>query len=348
MVFFDALMRFAAGGLLAALFVLLLRDARGTAIARVGALVCVTHLAQAIFSAPEPIAPPAEIALASAFVAVPAPALLWLFWIMLLDDQETVRAHHVVIVAGASLLKFGWALEYAGLSLPLHSLRYAGTYLIGAVLMGHILYRAIAGWRDDMIEARRLARLVVALVVTGAGALNLLAELSELPQSVALNLGHALALVSLFSIVWWLLSLNPALITASSPRASGARNIPARDVPAYERLMAVLEHEKVYLNADLTIGRLSGQVGVPEHQLRALINQAMGHRNFASFINGYRLEYAKALLADPSRVRVPVLTIAFDSGFQTLSTFNRAFRRYVGETPSDFRKRVIGERPAVS
>src|SRR6202000_300593 len=53
-----------------------------------------------------------------------------------------------------------------------------------------------------------------------------------------------------------------------------------------ERLMTV---ERAYRREGLTIGSLSAELGVPEYRLRQLINEGLGHRNFSSFVNGYRL-----------------------------------------------------------
>ena len=84
------------------------------------------------------------------------------------------------------------------------------------------------------------------------------------------------------------------------------------------------------------------KVGVPEYRLRRLINQGLGHRNFNSFVNHYRIAEARAALADPAQAAVPVLTIALDAGFSSLGPFNRAFKAETGLTPSDFRRQNLG------
>jgi AraC-like DNA-binding protein len=98
-----------------------------------------------------------------------------------------------------------------------------------------------------------------------------------------------------------------------------------------------------YRTPGLSIASLAGRLGTPEHRLRALINQRMGHRNFSAFLNRYRIAEAKAVLADPARVDLPVLTIAMDLGYNSLPPFNRAFREETGTTPSDFRRQCFGE-----
>ena len=67
-------------------------------------------------------------------------------------------------------------------------------------------------------------------------------------------------------------------------------------------------------------------VGAPEHRLRKLINGTLGHRNFADYVNGRRIEAAKVALADPEQALKSVSTIAYELGFASLGPFNRAFR----------------------
>jgi len=69
----------------------------------------------------------------------------------------------------------------------------------------------------------------------------------------------------------------------------------------------------------------------------------MGHRNFASFLNGYRLNYAKSVLADLEQARLPILTIAMDAGFSSLAPFNRAFKAVEGKTPSEYRALALAD-----
>ena len=77
-----------------------------------------------------------------------------------------------------------------------------------------------------------------------------------------------------------------------------------------------------------------------------LINEGLGHRNFNAFLNRYRIEEAKAALADPTQKDVPIVTIAMDCGFKSLGPFNRAFKVDTGQTPSEFRRLGLGIAPA--
>ena len=109
-----------------------------------------------------------------------------------------------------------------------------------------------------------------------------------------------------------------------------------------DRLIAAMA-AGAWLQQSLTIGDLAAQLGVPEHRLRALINQRLGYRNFSAFLNRHRIAEAKARLADPNHVALPVLTIAMDLGYGSLAPFNRAFREATGQTPTDFRRAAFAD-----
>jgi AraC-like DNA-binding protein len=108
-----------------------------------------------------------------------------------------------------------------------------------------------------------------------------------------------------------------------------------------ERLMTV---ERLYRYEGLTIGALAAKLGLPERRLRRTINRGLGFRNFSEYLNRHRLADAKQALADPAQAEVPILTIALDSGFQSLGPFNRAFKTDTGMTPTEFRRSMGRDR----
>jgi AraC-like DNA-binding protein len=104
------------------------------------------------------------------------------------------------------------------------------------------------------------------------------------------------------------------------------------------RLERLMTEDRLYREPRLSIADVARRMGLPEYRLRRLINQGIGARNFAAYVNGFRLAEVKAALADPAQAAVPVLTIALDAGFGSLGPFNRAFRADTGTTPTDYRR----------
>jgi AraC-like DNA-binding protein len=267
-------------------------------------------------------------------------AVFWTFSAALFDDSFRLRWWHggiwlVLVVTGfAVCLAPGRVL---GLALTTSSFIFAG--LAAA--------QAIGSWRADLIERRRRLRLFVVIASSAYIVLNATAELIGVPHS-APAVGHLASASALLAIAGAIAvsmlrvgqhSLFPALSESSRPVSQAT---PTPD-EADQRLLATLAHvmssERAYRQDGLTIATLAGQVGVAEYKLRRQINQALGFRNFNSFVNSYRIAEVKAALADPKQAEVPVLTIALDAGFSSLGPFNRAFKAETGLTPSEFRRR---------
>ena len=117
-----------------------------------------------------------------------------------------------------------------------------------------------------------------------------------------------------------------------SPLASG-------EVIAWkDRLQELMAEEKPYLDPSLQLPELAGKLGLTVHQLSQVINDGFG-RNFREFINSLRIEEAKRLLTDPRSREYKLLTVAFESGFNSKATFNQVFRKLTGTTPSEYRER---------
>ncbi|MGZ8559185.1 MAG: helix-turn-helix domain-containing protein [Chitinophagaceae bacterium] len=99
----------------------------------------------------------------------------------------------------------------------------------------------------------------------------------------------------------------------------------------------VTKKEKVYLDAELNIDRLAGKISCTRHTLSQVLNECM-HRSFYDYINHYRVEEAKMLLADEGRKDHKIASIGYDAGFNSLSTFNEVFKKLSGCTSSHFRR----------
>jgi AraC-like DNA-binding protein len=102
------------------------------------------------------------------------------------------------------------------------------------------------------------------------------------------------------------------------------------------KLKSFMEHDKPYLNPDLTLKDLSTELSIPARHLSQIINEYM-QSNFYDYISKYRIEEAKSILSDQSSNKT-VLEILYEVGFNSKSSFNTAFKKFTGVTPSRFKK----------
>ncbi|GAB5552698.1 MAG: hypothetical protein Sapg2KO_22890 [Saprospiraceae bacterium] len=105
----------------------------------------------------------------------------------------------------------------------------------------------------------------------------------------------------------------------------------------FRHLLQCLDQQYLYLDAELSLNQLAEKLGTNSKLLSQTINESTGS-NFVTLINQKRIAHAKKLLISPDRQQDKIISIAFDSGFRSLSTFNAVFKQHTQLTPSAFRK----------
>lgn len=106
-----------------------------------------------------------------------------------------------------------------------------------------------------------------------------------------------------------------------------------------ERVRSVVEDEKIYLESGVSIKRLAEASGLKVSEVSTVLSKYYG-KTFFEYINAYRVEEAKRLLASLKHRDQTILDILIQSGFNSTSTFHRQFTRVVGVSPSEYRKNM--------
>jgi AraC-like DNA-binding protein len=101
------------------------------------------------------------------------------------------------------------------------------------------------------------------------------------------------------------------------------------------QLATLMEKDKLFLDNELNLATVAGKLGISIHETSFLINETTKD-NFYNFINNYRVEEAKKLLASAKMEELNILGIAFASGFNSKTTFNTTFKKLVGISPSQY------------
>ncbi len=340
----DWMLRGITIGLLLLIAAVLLRDYRASVAARLTVALSIGTSVYVICSGPAAI--PALGWCLPPLLAITAGnnVVFWLFAASLFDDGFRLRWWHgalwlLMLVLGAVECVAGSRI--LSIALTSSSILFAALAVVPT----------LATWQGDLLEGRRRLRLFIVIASATYTALTAVGHLTgDLSPTSGPNLLVAFALLAIVAPIAWLTLglrpsqslfatlVQPAVVPAlpaapSAPPPAEAVN--PTQVAALERAMTV---DKAYRQDGLTIAQLAERLGLPEYRLRRLINQALGYRNFNSFLNFYRIADAKAALADPAQAEVPVLTIALDAGFSSLGPFNRAFKAETGLTPTEFRR----------
>ncbi|MBL8032460.1 MAG: helix-turn-helix transcriptional regulator [Leptospiraceae bacterium] len=139
------------------------------------------------------------------------------------------------------------------------------------------------------------------------------------------------------------LIIKPAVFSVSADFAPAAQkgkyakiqNIDAVNRKRYaQQIRDILAGSEAYLDDSYSLNDLAEQLKLSPHLVSMIINAEL-QQNFYNLVNSYRVEKAKQLLmsaAEPNMIEV-----AYASGFQSKSAFNRVFKQITGQTPSTFR-----------
>jgi AraC-like DNA-binding protein len=130
--------------------------------------------------------------------------------------------------------------------------------------------------------------------------------------------------------------INEVILKASTPVESVPPKIDQTQLEELKlRLERLMKEDKPYLDSELSLPHLARELGVPIHVLSWLLNNEY-HLNFFQFINGYRVSEVKRALLSGRHKQLNILGIAFNSGFNSKTTFNTAFKKDTGLSPTEF------------
>src|SRR6202012_5448721 len=93
---------------------------------------------------------------------------------------------------------------------------------------------------------------------------------------------------------------------------------------------------RLYEDAELTLATLAAKLNMHPQDLSRIINMGLD-KNFSDFINEFRVREIARKMEDPASDRVTLLGIAYESGFNSKTTFNRVFKEMTGKTPVEYK-----------
>ena len=103
------------------------------------------------------------------------------------------------------------------------------------------------------------------------------------------------------------------------------------------RLTELVMKQKLYLDPDINLEQMATQIGCTKHHLSQVINETLS-QSFYDYINYFRVEEVKSMLSSPAYQDHKIASIAYDAGFNSLSAFNEVFKKFMGCTPSAYKK----------
>ena len=130
--------------------------------------------------------------------------------------------------------------------------------------------------------------------------------------------------------------LSEVVTGNTSPKAEKTKRLSNEQLAVLnQKLIHLMEVEKLYLDNELNLPDLSSKINASSNETSYLINEIYDV-NFYTFINTFRIEEAKKLLKSEQYTKLNILGIAYQSGFNSKTTFNTAFRKITGKSPTEY------------
>jgi AraC-like DNA-binding protein len=214
-------------------------------------------------------------------------------------------------------------------------------------MVGHVVLLSIQGWRADLIESRRQYRGIFVAIGSVVACIAIVSELwLQQPQQSSLLSTSIIALLFMgFNLGNF--TLKPGFLaqqivgekSSPHPTSIAVDGVDQSDLDeVLAPLSALIEEQHIYREHGLTVAKVAERVDVPAYRLRKVINQQLNYSNFNQFLNKHRIQDACKQLVAPKTQHLPILSIALDVGFRSLSSFNKTFKEQMGKTPTEFRK----------
>ncbi len=262
------------------------------------------------------------------------------------------RTPYFLISAEKKIAETTYIKSAASVEIPLEVLLFFGVHTLlitGYLLAGiNLLHKQYKASKEPIINGKRLklnwlkvftATFALYWLLTFLGTVVLAlfeAYVQEVDYVVVLSMSLIIHVIGYFSIK------KSALFSDNIGRSTILKYetspIDKNEAKLLEKkLQELMEEEKLYLDNNLKLSKLAERLDTSPNYLSQVINQHMEY-NFYDFVNEYRVREAKEKLRNPSYKQFTILAIAYEVGFNNKNSFNKAFKKFTGTTPSAFIK----------
>lgn len=337
MIAVDAFFRFSGIGVLLLLATLTVMHFKKWRSAPYLILTCISLSALFIGYSPNALRPSGTLFVVVRLLDVPHLVFIWLFALSLFNSRFTLKPFHILIGALYSAPIIWVRLDEFWGDLKTPTLIGPVISLLSIALITHLCVTTLTGRKDDLLNKRRASRIYFVAIIAFVTIVSAISEPLIPSASEWRQTSKVLAIWP--AIVWgfiWMVSFDQKAVTFTEDVKEN-NSLNERDRQLRDKLVYVMKEGLAFKDPSLNIVKLASKMGVTQYRLRSLINQNLGYKNFSEFVNAYRIEEVKKALTDRKNEHIPILTIALDSGFNSLSSFNRVFKDSESMTPTEYR-----------
>lgn len=266
--------------------------------------------------------------------------LFYLYTLSAIDKSFALKKKHLIHFAPLlPALTFGilindnWAENLPTSIFVALFTTYYGHYL-AYLVMTYTRILKIKNQGDQTATYRLLRLLLIALMAVWlAYVLNLFDDF--IPYVVGPILYTSVAYVMSFVIIQ---KGYVKMIHNTKYKTTPVSDAQVRDI--FAKALALIKGQKQFRDSGLTLKSMSHTLGVSPQVLSLAINKE-SHTNFNQFINQHRIDESIRLFQDEKYSHYTIAAIAYEVGFNSISSFNTAFKQQTGKKPLQYRNELI-------
>lgn len=247
-----------------------------------------------------------------------------------------------IIIAVEATARLAPALAASGINEELLRLVSNAEPVVCISAMAFVFVEATASYENDTPGAEKRFRqifmilfaTVIAIAIIWGSNINETLYGAGWVENISIASGLAVILGTRLAVEY---RRKHPLQLKGSRKLSNSSISRSKDEALARRILLMIENETFLSKENLKLSDMAADLGVHGYLVTQCITGDLGFRNFNHLINTYRITYAKAQLADPKNDEKKISSIAFDCGFNSIGTFNRAFKKEIGTTPREYR-----------
>jgi len=276
----------------------------------------------------------------SFFLSIQLPFAFWLMSKAFFDDDYTWDWKYWLLVTLVPVLHYLlYRLNEVPASTYSDDFRFL-PYLLSVAFIVLAIIEALGNRENDLVESRLKKRNIFVIFSSLLALASVYFFFTGDPLLLPLSFELIQNALSCLFILWILSTQLSYTNLFAVPHSEKRKSIEDKEEENQKRIVQKLLHtfeeENFYTLEGLTISKLADHIGEKEYLLRCTINGQLGYLNFNDFLNHYRIQEACRLINDSKSRELTFQEIAFKMGYQSVATFNRAFKKEKSKTPSEY------------
>lgn len=216
--------------------------------------------------------------------------------------------------------------------------------ILFAIYYGHYLFYLVLSYRliskaKKEEDKNRPALEWLSMMAFGLAAVWLVYVLNLVEEDIPYILGPILYSVIAYGISFMAIKKGYISLLEDTKYKTTPLSATEADL-IFEKLQELIIKDKLYKDPGLSLDMLGKLLKVSPQKISLVINTRF-KSNFNSFVNHHRIKQAEVLMRDEAFKNYTIAFIAYEIGFNSLTSFNTAFKKEMQKTPSVFRKEMI-------